>query len=105
MNADTIITRSDSTPNRVPEPARPSACSNMEERSAAARRTLHSVPGDPFLFADWERVLFLHFTIDHDLLKPHVPAPFELELYNGQGCLSLVCVTMRKLRPYRFDPA
>lgn len=102
MSPPDIETRLDSEPEPTCDPASVSA---MERRCAEARRRLNGVPGDPFLFADWERVLFLHFTIDPALLKPHVPAPFELELYGGAACLSLVCVTMRKFRPCRSDTA
>jgi uncharacterized protein YqjF (DUF2071 family) len=68
-----------------------------------ARHRLESVPGDPFLFADWERVLFLHFVIPPEAIRPYV-SPFELELHNGQACMSVVAVTMRHFRSCRFDP-
>jgi len=70
-----------------------------------AQRRLMAMPGDPFLFADWERVLFLHFLIAPEVLRGHVPPPFELDLYQGQGCISVVAVTMRNFRPCHFDPA
>jgi uncharacterized protein YqjF (DUF2071 family) len=70
----------------------------------AARQRLLSVCGDPFLFADWERVLFLHFLISPERLRAQVPPPFELELYDGKGCISIVAVTMRNFRPCQFDP-
>jgi uncharacterized protein YqjF (DUF2071 family) len=73
-------------------------------KSDAARKRLHSIRGDPFLFADWERVLFLHFTIAPELLRPFIRPPLELDLYEGQACLSLVAVTMRRFRPTRPLP-
>jgi len=69
----------------------------------AAKARLLAVPGDPFLFADWERVLFLHFLIAPEVLRPHVPKPFELELYEGKGCISIVALTMRNFQPCHFD--
>jgi uncharacterized protein YqjF (DUF2071 family) len=57
------------------------------------------VKGDPFLFADWERVVFLNFVIDPDLVRRHVPDSLELELYQGKACISLAAVTMRRFRP------
>jgi uncharacterized protein YqjF (DUF2071 family) len=65
----------------------------------AAQKRLHSIRGDPFLFADWERVLFLHFAIAPELLRPLIPPRLELDLYESQACLSLVAVTMRRFRP------
>src|SRR5437667_6137085 len=67
--------------------------------SEIARRRILSVRGDPFLFADWQQVVFIHFLISPEVLRPHVPAPFDLELYQGQACLSLVALTMRHFRP------
>jgi uncharacterized protein YqjF (DUF2071 family) len=72
--------------------------------SDAAQKRLLSVRGDPFLFANWERVLFLHFAIAPELLRPFIPPPLELDLYEGQAYLSLVAVTMRRFRPRRPVP-
>lgn len=57
---------------------------------------------DPFLFADWQRVVFLHYLVAPELLQPHVPRPLELELYQGNACVSLVALTMRRFRPCRW---
>jgi len=65
----------------------------------AAKRRLLSTRGDPFLFADWERVVFLHFVIAPDLLC--LPDGIELELYDGKAVVSLVALTMRRFRPCR----
>jgi|tagenome__1003787_1003787.scaffolds.fasta_scaffold20272159_2 uncharacterized protein YqjF (DUF2071 family) len=59
---------------------------------------------DPFLFAKWERVLFLHFLISPEILRAHVPPAFELDLFEGHACISVVAVTMRDFRPCKFDP-
>jgi uncharacterized protein YqjF (DUF2071 family) len=72
--------------------------------SDAAQKRLLSVRGDPFLFADWERVLFLHFAIAPELLRPFILRPVELDLYDGQAYVSLVAVTMRNFLPVRPLP-
>ena len=72
--------------------------------SELAQKRLLSVRGDPFLFTDWERVLFLHFAIAPDLLQPFIVPPLELDLYEGQAYVSLVAVTMRRFRPVRPLP-
>src|SRR5438045_9709752 len=71
------------------------------ELSERGKERLLGGEGDPFLFADWERIVFLHFLIEPGLLLPHVPPPLELELYDGQACVSLVALTMRRFRPPR----
>jgi len=72
--------------------------------SDAAKARLLSVRGDPFLFADWENVLFLHFAIAPELLRPLIRPPLELDLYEGQAHLSVVAVTMRRFQPARLLP-
>src|SRR5262245_22751699 len=69
--------------------------------SDLARQRLLSAKGDPFLHAGWQRVVFLHFVVSPEILRAHVPEPFELELYEGQACVSLVALTMRRFRPFR----
>jgi uncharacterized protein YqjF (DUF2071 family) len=70
----------------------------------AARKRLLAVPGDPFLTAEWRRVLFLHFLISPGILRAHIPAAFELDLFDSMACISVVAVTMRNFRPCQFDP-
>src|SRR5438034_274417 len=77
------------------------AQSRLRSAAELAQERLLSVKGDPFLFADWERVVFLHFIVAPELLRPFVPRPFELELYEGEACISLVAVTMGRFRPCR----
>jgi len=82
----------------------PATVSESSESDLAKRRLL-STKGDPFVFADWERVLFLHFVAEPGIVKPHVPRPLELELHEGRACLSLAAVTMRSFRPSRIGPS
>ena len=56
---------------------------------------------EAFLFADWERVVFLHFAVDPATLLRYVPVPLELELYENIAWVTLVALTMRSFRPCR----
>src|SRR5436190_19633098 len=69
--------------------------------SELARKRLLAVKGDPFLRADWKRVIFMHFAVSPEVLRPYVAEPFELDLYEGQACVSLVALTMSRFRPFR----
>ena len=82
-------------------PRRESWYSNASAASDAARRRLLSVEGDPFLLADWERALFVHFVLAPEVLRPYVPEPFEAELHAGRACVSVVALTMRHFHAYR----
>lgn len=61
-----------------------------------ARTKFMDMEGAPFLLADWDRALFIHFAIEPDDLQPCVP--FELDLFEGQAFVSLVAFTMRRMR-------
>ncbi len=71
------------------------------ESDLAKRRIVHC-KGDPFLFADWEQVMFLHFVVAPEVVQPLVPAPLELDLFQGNGCITLVALTMRHFLPCRL---
>jgi uncharacterized protein YqjF (DUF2071 family) len=57
--------------------------------------------GDPFLTAKWERIVFFHFVVNAERIRPLLRAPFELDLHEGRACVSLAAVTMRRFRPCR----
>jgi uncharacterized protein YqjF (DUF2071 family) len=67
-----------------------------------AKRRMLSVNGDPFVFADWERVVFLHFLLPHEAIEPELPHALQLEVYQGKACVTLVALTMRHFRPSRL---
>ena len=48
-------------------------------------------PFTPHLFSmTWRDGLFVHWPVDPDRLRPHVPEPLELETYDGRAWLSLL---------------
>ena len=65
-----------------------------------ARDRLLAKKGDPVLTADWERALFFNFMIEPDILRGQIPPCFELELYRGRACVSLVALTKRNFRAH-----
>ncbi|MFZ4115351.1 MAG: YqjF family protein [Chthoniobacterales bacterium] len=50
----------------------------------------------------WNHVFFIHSKVDPLLLQPHVP--FELDLFEGNGVLSIVPFQMDKIRLLGFPP-
>ena len=65
--------------------------------SESAKQRLRSQRGEPLFYADWSRVVFIHYEADVEVLRREVP--FELDLREGRPYVSLVAFTMRKLRP------
>jgi uncharacterized protein YqjF (DUF2071 family) len=58
--------------------------------------------GSFFLGAEWGETLFLHYLLAPESMGLQLPPGLELELYEGQACVSLVALTMsgfESLRP------
>ncbi len=55
--------------------------------SQAARRRILGVQGEPLLYADWLRAVFIHFEVDPEAVQRD--CPFELDLPEGKAYVSL----------------
>jgi len=51
----------------------------------------------------WEELLFLHWPVDPDLLRPHLPEALELETFDGKAWLGVVPFVMAATR-FRWLP-
>lgn len=47
----------------------------------------------------WDDLLFIHWPVPHDLLRPYVPQALELETYNGQAWIGVIPFRTSKNRP------
>lgn len=55
-------------------------------------------------YQEWNRALFLHWTVPFKLLRKCVPSNLNLDTFQGKYYISLVAFTMEKIRP-KFLPA
>jgi len=55
-------------------------------------------------YQEWLDLLFLHFQVDYDILRPLVPKELSIDQYNGKCYVSLVAFEMKNIRP-RNTPA
>lgn len=55
-------------------------------------------------YQQWNHVLFFHWAVDAEILKPLIPEGLELDLFEDKAYISLVPFTMQQIRP-RFLPA
>jgi len=63
----------------------------------------HRPPGQPVMHQTWGKLLFMHWRINEDLLRPHVPRSLEIDTYGGSAWIGIVPFTMwdvRALPPY-----
>jgi uncharacterized protein len=58
----------------------------------------------PAMRQSWRELLFLHWPIQPELLRPLVPSPLELDLFEGTAYVGLVPFTMVGVRPVGFPP-
>ena len=50
-------------------------------------------------YKEWNNAIFLHFKVDLEELKKHVPKELEIDLFQGESWVSIVAFTMEKIRP------
>ena len=65
--------------------------------SKAARARMLADPGEPFFYANWDNVVFIHYETDPEILQESVP--FALDTYEGRAFVSIVAFTLREMRP------
>jgi uncharacterized protein YqjF (DUF2071 family)/soluble P-type ATPase len=51
----------------------------------------------------WERLMFMHWRVPAEALRPRIPAPLELETFDGSAWIAVVPFEMRGTRP-RYAP-
>ena len=67
------------------------------EASQAAKHRMLAHAGEPLFLANWDQAVFIHYEADPALLQRQVP--FQLDLRDGRGFVSLVAFTLLRMRP------
>jgi uncharacterized protein len=58
------------------------------------------MPDAPWIMTQtWHDLLFAHWPVDADALRPLIPASFEIDLYGGQAWLGIVPFRMTNVAP------
>ena len=67
-----------------------------------------SVPGRPsgwpIMYQSWEKLLFLHWSLPSELLRPLIPDPLAIDTFGGAAWVGITPFTMWGVRPV-FLPA
>lgn len=50
-------------------------------------------------YQEWNKSLFMHWTVDPAIIEPLIPADITLDLFEGKAWVSVVAFTMQKIRP------
>ena len=63
----------------------------------------HRPQGQPVMHQDWGKLLFIHWRVPENLLRPHIPAPLQIDTYGDSAWIGITPFTMwdiRGLPPY-----
>ena len=55
--------------------------------------------GTPIMHQTWDKLLFLHWAFPESVLRPHVPAPLQIDTFEGRAWVGVTPFTMRNVRP------
>lgn len=58
-------------------------------------------------YQEWNRVIFMHWEVSYNDLRPLVPSGLEIDSFNGKCWISVVAFTMENIRPaytFSFSP-
>jgi len=58
----------------------------------------HRPRGQPVMHQTWGKLLFMHWRIDENLLRPHVPYSLEIDTYGGSAWIAITPFTMWDVR-------
>lgn len=60
--------------------------------------------GMPIMHQSWCTLLFMHWSLAPELLRPHVPVSLELDTYDGKAWIGVTPFVVRNLRPPLLPP-
>ena len=59
--------------------------------------------GFPLMHQNWGKLLFMHWRIDEDLLRPLIPERLQIDTFEGEAWIGVIPFTMWDVRP-SFTP-
>lgn len=62
--------------------------------------------GQPVMHQDWGTLLFMHWRVDENVLRPHIPDSLEIDTFGGSAWMAIAPFTMWNIRAFPpFVPA
>lgn len=72
----------------------------LAEFSQIDRLSVRQRPGGwPILYQTWDQLLFLHWPVPPEQLRPLIPAGLEIDTWDGTAWIGITPFTMRRIRP------
>ena len=60
----------------------------------------HRPSGQPVMHQDWGKLLFIHWRINENLLRPHVPKSLQIDTYGDSAWIAITPFTMWDIRAF-----
>ena len=60
----------------------------------------HRPDGQPVMHQDWGKLLFMHWRIPENLLRPHVPDSLQIDTYGDSAWIAITPFTMWDIRAF-----
>ena len=61
------------------------------------------MPDRPFAISqEWRELTFMHWKVDPERLKPHLPDGLEIDLFDGEAYVGVIPFVMKNVRPRGF---
>jgi len=60
----------------------------------------HRPSGQPVMHQEWGKLLFMHWRISENLLRPHIPAALQIDTYGDSAWIGIVPFTMWDIRGF-----
>lgn len=80
-------------------------CIDMPDPFASIEHRPYPLPDGPWAMRQtWHELIFAHWPVDPDVLRPRIPPGLALDVIDGQAWVGIVPFRMSNVRP-RFTPA
>jgi uncharacterized protein len=60
----------------------------------------HRPPGQPVMHQDWGKLLFMHWRVPENVLRPHVPKGLQIDTYGNSAWIAITPFTMWDIRAF-----
>ncbi|HJV67433.1 MAG TPA: DUF2071 domain-containing protein [Geomonas sp.] len=60
--------------------------------------------GMPVMYQSWRKLLFMHWPLPPQALRPFIPPPLEIDTFDGQAFIAIAPFTVRQARPVFLPP-
>ena len=60
--------------------------------------------GWPLMYQSWGNLLFMHWRVPFEELRPHIPEPLEIDTFDGSAWVAITPLTLWNVRPIFVPP-